>query len=134
MPTVLVVDDEPLMRDLMELTLADRPDLRVRCTSTGAAALEVARSERVALVLLDGGLPDMDGFALCARLRRDPTLHRLLIVMVTGRAGSAEQQQARQLGADAYLVKPFSPSGLLELVGSLLPVAPAPASAAVLVA
>jgi DNA-binding response OmpR family regulator len=119
------------MRELAEVTLAVRPDPRVRRAPTGAAVLELARGEPVDLVLLDGGLPDMDGFAVCARLRQDPTAHRPRIVMVTGRAGWTDQHRARQLGADAYLVRPFSPSALLGLVEALLAAPPAPARAAV---
>jgi DNA-binding response OmpR family regulator len=120
MPTVLVVDDEPPIVELVRFTLED-DSLRVLEAGDGVAALEIARRERPELILLDVQMPRLGGLEVCRRVRRDPLLSGTRIVMLT--AADQETDRARGLaaGADEYLAKPFSPLALFALVRTLLP-------------
>jgi DNA-binding response OmpR family regulator len=119
MPTVLIVDDEPNVVDVVRVTLED-DRIRVVAAADGAAALAVAVAERPDLVLLDINLPDYTGLEVCRRLRADPRLAGVRIVMLTA-AQRTDVARGLAAGADRYLAKPVSPVGLLSLVDELLP-------------
>jgi two-component system, OmpR family, phosphate regulon response regulator PhoB len=120
MTTILVVDDEPPIVDLVRFTLEDA-DVRVVEASDGAEALVVARQTIPDLVLLDVHMPGLDGFEVCRQLRREPSLARTPIVMLTAAGQEADRARGRAAGADEYLTKPFSPLALLALVEALVP-------------
>jgi len=120
MPTVLIVDDEPNIVELVRLTLED-DRVRVIDAADGAAALARAASDRPDLVLLDVGLPDMSGLDVCRRLRHDPRFAPMRIVMLTALAQRDDVARGLAAGADQYLTKPFSPVRLLALVSGLVP-------------
>ena len=113
---VLVVDDDPALRLLLRTTLADD-----RCAVEEAASAEDAaalvRFWRPAVVVLDVGLPGVDGLSFSRELERDPTFGSPTVILLTGAETTAEQ--ARRAGADALLRKPFSPLDLVTLVERL---------------
>jgi CheY-like chemotaxis protein len=111
--TVLVADDESMIRQLVRATLRGRP-LRVLEAATGAETLALARRERPDLVLLDVGLPELDGYAVCRALKMDPTTASIKVVMLTARAQRHDLERGAEVGADAYITKPFSPQRLLS--------------------
>ena len=117
--TILIVDDDPLIRKLITTTLQDVAGYRLREAADGLAALEAASSERPQIVFLDYEMPRMDGIETCRRLRADPTTSAATIVMLTGMSDRAAQQEAAGAGADLFLTKPFSPLRLLRLVDRL---------------
>lgn len=117
--TVLVVDDEASLRLLMQATLG-RGTYRVLEATNGAAGLELARRERPDLVILDVGMPDLDGYEVCRALKGDPNTAGIAVVMLTARAQEGDRRRGVEAGADAYLTKPFSPRALLETVERLL--------------
>ena len=123
MPTVLIVDDEPAILELVRFTLED-DRVRVLEASDGPAALELARVERPALILLDVRMPHLDGIEVCRRLRTDAALGSTRIVMLTAADQEADRARGLAAGADEYLSKPFSPLALLALVRSILPEVP----------
>ena len=116
MTTVLVVDDEPqivqLARDYLEHAGFD-----VIVTGDGNAALASARGTKPDLVILDLGLPGRDGLDVTRELRRTSTVP---IVMLTARADEADRIVGLELGADDYVVKPFSPKELVARVRAVL--------------
>jgi DNA-binding response OmpR family regulator len=116
MKTVLVVDDEPkivqLARDYLE-----NAGYAVRTASDGAMALAVVRAEKPDLVILDLGLPGMDGLDVCRALRRDSNVP---IVMLTARDEESDKLVGLELGADDYVTKPFSPKELVARVRAVL--------------
>ncbi len=120
MTTILVVDDEPPIVDLVRFTLEDA-DVRVIEASDGVEALVVARQAVPDLVLLDVQMPRLDGFEVCRQLRREPALARIPVVMLTAAGQEADRARGRAAGADEYLTKPFSPLALLALVEALVP-------------
>jgi DNA-binding response OmpR family regulator len=120
MPTVLVVDDEPPIVELVRFTLED-DRLRVLEAGDGVAALEIARRERPDLILLDVQMPRLGGLDVCRRVRQDPLLSGTRIVMLTAADQEADRARGLAAGADEYLSKPFSPLALFALVRTLLP-------------
>jgi CheY-like chemotaxis protein len=119
MPTVLIVDDDPLIRRLIATTLADVGGFALREAADGDEALAVAGHHAPALVFLDVEMPRLDGIEACRRLRALPGTAEATIVMLTADTGSGPQREATLAGADLFLTKPFSPLELLSLVDSL---------------
>ena len=106
---ILVVDDEAAIADLVEVYLTNEGYAVFAC-GTAAEALEIVAREELSLAILDVMLPDMDGFALCQRIREN---HLFPILMLTARGEDTDKITGLTLGADDYVTKPFSP---LELV------------------
>ena len=126
MKTILVVDDEPkivqLARDYLE-----HAGFAVLTATDGKAAVTVAQSRRPDLVVLDLGLPGLDGLDVTRALRRDSTIP---IVMLTARDDELDKLLGLELGADDYLTKPFSPRELVARVRAVLRRAERPPDAA----
>ncbi|MGH3744717.1 MAG: response regulator transcription factor [Mycobacteriales bacterium] len=114
---VLVVEDETAIADVMRMYL-ERAGYRVEVVGDGAVALEVVRSRRPAAVVLDVGLPSMDGIEICRRLRADGDWTPLLFV--TARDDEVDRVVGLELGADDYVTKPFSPRELVARVNGVL--------------
>lgn len=112
MKTILVVDDEPkivkLVRDYLE-----RAGFEVRVAGNGKDALSQARSEKPDLIILDLGLPQMDGLDVTRALRK---ISNVPIIMLTGRSEESDKLIGLELGADDYVTKPFSPKELVARV------------------
>jgi two-component system, OmpR family, phosphate regulon response regulator PhoB len=120
MTTILIVDDEPAILDLVRFTLEDA-EVRVVEASDGVEALALARRLRPDLILLDVHMPRLDGLEACRQIRRDPALAGTPVVMLTAAGQDADRARGREAGADEYLTKPFSPLALLALVEALVP-------------
>jgi len=114
--TVLVVDDEPQIRSLLRAYL-EQSGYAVVEAGTGADALNAVGSATPDLVLLDVGLPDLDGFEVLRTIRRDSELPTIL---VTARADEVDTLVGLGLGADDYVTKPFSPREVVARVGTVL--------------
>jgi DNA-binding response OmpR family regulator len=116
MKTILVVDDEPqivqLVRDYLE-----HGGFTVLTAADGSSALRIAATQRPDLVVLDLGLPGLDGLDVARTLRRSGTVP---IIMLTARTDESDKLVGLELGADDYLTKPFSPKELVARVRSVL--------------
>jgi len=114
--TILVVDDETkilrLARDYLE-----HAGFTVLTIETGSAALASARQARPDLIVLDLGLPDLDGLDVTRALRKESTVP---IIMLTARGDESDKLVGLELGADDYLTKPFSPKELVARVRAVL--------------
>lgn len=119
MRTIVLADDEANLRKLVRLTLDD-PQYRILEASSGMAVLELARQERPDLLLLDWMMPGMSGIEVVKKLREDPSLASIPIIMLTARGQEKDRQRALALGLHSYLVKPFSPLELIEKVQEVL--------------
>jgi len=113
---VLVVDDEPNIADLIELYLA-REGYRVVKAGDGEAGLRAVAEHRPRLVVLDVGLPDIDGLEVCRRLRQNSTIP---VIFLTARDSEVDRVLGLELGADDYVTKPFSPAELVARVKAVL--------------
>ena len=114
--TILVVDDEPNIADLVELYLR-REGFRVVQAATGEAALKAVGDHRPRLVVLDVGLPDIDGLEVCRRLRQSTMLP---VIFLTARDTEVDRVLGLELGADDYVTKPFSAPELVARVKAVL--------------
>jgi DNA-binding response OmpR family regulator len=114
--TVLIVEDEPKLRELVRSYL-EREGLAVLSAATGAEGLHLARTAEPDLVVLDLGLPDISGQAVAAEVRAASTVP---ILILTARAEEADRIRGFELGADDYVVKPFSPRELVLRVRAVL--------------
>jgi two-component system phosphate regulon response regulator PhoB len=107
-PTILVVDDEEPLLLLVTITLQTEP-YRVLVARDGEEALALARAERPDFILLDVGLPKIDGLEVCRQLRADPNTRDTPIVMLSARAAEEDRAAGLAAGADDYLTKPCRP-------------------------
>ena len=118
MRRVLVVEDDPDIVELLVHYLSGE-GLAVEAAGNGRSALERLRASVFDLLILDLQLPGMDGLAVCTEVRRDPYLKGLPVVMLTARGDEADRIVGLELGADDYVVKPFSPKELVARVRAL---------------
>ncbi|WP_300577510.1 response regulator [Phenylobacterium sp.] len=116
--TVLVVDDSPVIRLLLGDVLS-AAGYDVRLAEDGAQALEMMKRRRPDLVLTDLNMPRMDGFSLVAAIKGDPNLADLPIVVITSEETEAKRARGRAQGVDGWIVKPFEPAELLEVLWRL---------------
>ncbi|HZR00110.1 MAG TPA: response regulator [Chloroflexota bacterium] len=116
--TLLVVEDEPEVRALVELTL--RGLGRIVSVGDGPSGLVAAAQHRPDLILIDVNLPGMSGLELCERLRADPATRHATIAFLTAGGTAEDRQRGMAAGADAYFVKPFSPAALRAFVAERL--------------
>jgi CheY-like chemotaxis protein len=119
MPSVLIVDDDPSIRKLVATTLEDVAGFELVEAADGDEALELAREEAPAIVLLDIDMPGIDGLEACRRLRAEPQTAEATVVMLTAAADEEAERAAEEAGADLFITKPFSPLELLRLVDDL---------------
>jgi CheY-like chemotaxis protein len=117
--TILIVDDDAMIRKLITTTLQDVAGYSLREAGDGMAALEAALEDRPEIVFLDYDMPRLNGIETCRRLRSDPATAGATIVMLTAMSGGPAQDRAVAAGADLFLTKPFSPLRLLRLVDDL---------------
>ena len=116
---ILVVDDEPDIRDVLRLTLEAEGYLVFEATD-GQEAVQQAQKVRPDLMLLDFKMPRMDGPHVCMALKRDTLLQHLPIIMLTSKGEISDKVEGINAGADDYLTKPFEPTELLARVGMIL--------------
>jgi two-component system OmpR family response regulator len=113
---ILIVDDDPRLRDLVRIAL-ERAGFATLTAAEGASALTHARREAPDLIVLDIGLPELDGFEVCRRLRATSDVP---ILFLTARDDEIDRIVGLELGADDYVTKPFSPRELVARVRAIL--------------
>jgi two-component system phosphate regulon response regulator PhoB len=116
---ILVVDDEPDLLELARFNL-DQAGFQVEVAETGEEGLERLRRSRPDLVILDLMLPGLSGEEVCRRLRADPGLADLPVIMLTAKGEEVDRVVGFELGADDYVTKPFSPRELVLRVKAVL--------------
>ena len=113
---VLVVDDEPMVREVVTAYL-EKEGFAVTAAGDGRAALDLVPRTRPDLIVLDVMLPHVDGFSVLSRIRRDSDVP---VILLTARTDETDRVLGLELGADDYVVKPFSPRELAARVRSVL--------------
>ncbi|HEV2371591.1 MAG TPA: response regulator [Streptosporangiaceae bacterium] len=119
MASVLVVDDDPDVCDLVTYKL-EQSGFAVRRASDGDAALREVAAEVPDLVLLDIMMPGMTGLEVLQRLRADATTAGLPVILLSAKAQESDVERGFELGADDYVVKPFSPRELARRVSAVM--------------
>ena len=117
--TILIVDDDPSIRKLIATTLEDVSGYRLEEAADGEEAVLRALDAEPEIVFLDLEMPRVNGIETCRRLRSEPKLADVTIVVLTGDSGEVAERNAQAAGADLFLTKPFSPLHLLQLVDEL---------------
>ena len=116
---VLIVDDEPNIVTSLEFLMRGS-DYEVRVALNGEEALRLADSFRPDVILLDVMMPQRSGFEVCQKIRENPVLRDVKIIMLTAKGRDAERDRGLDLGANAYVTKPFSTKELVNTVRELL--------------
>lgn len=116
---VLIADDEPNIVVSLEFMMK-REGYQVMIARDGVQALETIRRERPRLVLLDGMMPGLSGFEVCEAVRADDSLRDTLIMMLTAKGRETDMVRGVGVGADAYVIKPFSTRDLVQKVRDML--------------
>ena len=111
---ILIVDDDEDLRESLEAQLALHDEFEVTTVATASAGVEAAKGDRIDLLILDVGLPDMDGRDACKALRQSG--FRAPIIMLTGNASDADTIQGLDAGANDYITKPFKFAVLLARI------------------
>ena len=126
-PTILSVDDDPLVSEAITRDLRERygADYRVARATSGSDALallaELALRDRpVALIVADQRMPRMTGIEVCLELRKDPELAKIPVLFLTAKAQESDVQRGFAAGGNDYVVKPFSPRELSTRIDALL--------------
>lgn len=119
---ILIVEDETHIRLLIEQSLEELEDegVEILTAADGAEALELVRSQRPDLVLLDVMMPKMDGFEVCRRLREDPENAAIRVIFLTAKGQEYDRARGEEIGADGYMTKPFNPDELLATAGAAI--------------
>ena len=119
MQSILAVDDSPSMRKMVSFTLAGAGYKVVEAVD-GMDALEKAEAQHVDLVLADQNMPRLDGLGLTRKLRDHPQFKTTPILMLTTESSDLMKQAGRAAGATGWLVKPFDPARLLEVIKKVI--------------
>ncbi len=115
---VLIIDDDPLIIDVLS-TILDLEDLRVTVANDGESGLAAVASERPDVVVCDVMMPRLTGLEVCRRIKDDPSLARIPVILLTARDRSEDRAAGLAAGCDDYLTKPFSPLDLIDRIGGL---------------
>jgi|ERR1043166_8950190 CheY-like chemotaxis protein len=119
MPTVLYIDDTENNRILVSRRLEKR-GYRVLTAENAAAGIEVARAQKPDLILMDMGMPDLDGWSATRQLKADPNLSHIPVIALTAHAMQGDREKALDSGCDDYETKPFDFPRLIEKIEAFL--------------
>lgn len=119
MPKILVVEDEKNILELVRFNL-EREGFQVITTPDGACGLDMAREEKPDLIILDVMLPGMNGLEVCRELQQDTATRYIPVIILSARAEELDRVLGLEMGADDYIIKPFSPRELVARVKARL--------------
>lgn len=119
MAKILIVDDEPSLRFLVSASLEDE-GYELQEAADGQLAYELIQVVKPDLIILDVMMPVMTGYELCNLIKQDPSMRDIIVVMLTAKGQEQDQLASKEVGADYYLRKPFSPLELIDTVNTLL--------------
>ncbi len=116
---ILVVEDEESLLKLESILLSSK-GYNVTGVMDGKSALEEVMAHRPDLVILDIMLPEIDGFEVCRRIKENPATSTIPVVMLTAKKNSQDVARGTEVGANAYLTKPFKSAKVIEVIEELL--------------
>lgn len=119
---ILIVDDDPQIRFLLDLTFEELSELGVKIliAEDGGEALYLIKSEKPDLVFLDIMMPKIDGLEVCNIVKNDLNMKGVFIIMLTAQGQEIDKQKGELAGADLYITKPFDPDELLDKAVEIL--------------
>jgi two-component system, chemotaxis family, chemotaxis protein CheY len=117
---ILIAEDSPSMRSLIVSTISALGDYEVVEAANGFEALRVLPREKVDLVITDINMPDINGLELVSFIKQNPNYQNTPLFIISTEGSDRDREKGLTLGADAYLVKPFSPEALQDLIRNYL--------------
>ncbi len=119
---ILIVDDEPHLRTLIQQALEELEDdgVDLLTADNGEEALEAIREEQPDLVFLDVMMPKQNGFDVCNAIKKELGLGHIHVVLLTAKGQEFDRQRGQEVGADLYMTKPFDPDALLAQARTVL--------------
>jgi len=119
---LLIVDDEPHIRMLLEQTLEDLEDenVEILVATNGQEAFDIISQEKPQLVFLDVMMPKMNGFEVCEKVKKELNLEQLHIVLLTAKGQDADREKGLNAGANEYMTKPFDPGTIKNRAMTIL--------------
>ncbi|OGW54252.1 MAG: hypothetical protein A2Z46_02135 [Nitrospirae bacterium RBG_19FT_COMBO_55_12] len=118
---ILIADDNENIRDALTYLLEDE-GYALSMAKDGSDALKKAREFLPNILFLDIMMPEMNGYEVCRVIKNDPQLKKIYVIMLTAKGQVAEQERGKEVGADEYIVKPFSPMEILSKIKNILDV------------
>ncbi len=116
---VLVIDDEPEITEIIDTFLTEF-GFKVKTTNSAMEAVNLAQQFKPEIVLLDIMMPGMDGYDICAQLKKDPQFAKIPIIFLTGKDRNDDMGRSFKSGGDMFIKKPFSCERLLEIINIVL--------------
>jgi two-component system, OmpR family, alkaline phosphatase synthesis response regulator PhoP len=122
MHKILIVDDDPLIRNLLGQILESFEEKGVQLlnANNGIVAIEIVKKEKPDIIFLDVMMPKMNGFEVCSIIKNDLLLNNIYIIMLTAKGQEIDKQKAKGIGADFYITKPFNIKEIVEKVSDIL--------------
>lgn len=120
---ILIVDDEVHIRMLLEQTLEELEEdygVDILSAQNGEEGLALIRSQKPDVVFLDIMMPKLNGYEVCQRVKEDPAITSIGIVLLTAKGQEVDRRQGLELGASRYMTKPFDPDEVLKVAKELL--------------
>ncbi|MEK6700193.1 MAG: response regulator [Nitrospirota bacterium] len=116
---ILIADDNENIREALTYLLEDE-GYKLALARDGADALKKVREFLPDILFLDIMMPEMNGYEVCRAIKNDPKLRNTYVIMLTAKGQVAEQERGKEVGADEYIVKPFSPMEILSKIKNIL--------------
>lgn len=116
---ILLVEDEPDIVKTLKIFL-ESEGFRVLTASDGIEGMQKIKEEKLNLIILDIMLPRLDGYKVCRMVKFDKKLKKIPVIIFTARAQETDRKMAAEVGADAYITKPFKPEALLDKIKELI--------------
>ena len=122
MPKILIVDDDPLIRNLLGQILEpfEEKGVALLMADNGLVAIESVKKENPELVFLDVMMPKMNGFEVCSILKNDLKIKDVYIIILSAKGQEIDKHKAKETGADFYITKPFNINELINKVSDVL--------------
>ncbi len=118
--TILIADDSRAMRAMLTLTIESIGEYRIVEVSSGFEALRILPREQVDLILTDINMPDINGLELISYLRENPNYRDIPVIIISTEGSQKDVDKGKKLGANEYVVKPFDPVRVQELIKTYL--------------
>jgi two-component system alkaline phosphatase synthesis response regulator PhoP len=116
---ILIADDNENIREALTYLLEDE-GYKLSVAKDGAETLKKAKEIHPDILFLDIMMPEINGYDVCRAIKTDPALKNIYIIMLTAKGQVAEQERGKEVGADEYIVKPFSPMEILTKIKNIL--------------
>lgn len=116
---ILVVDDEEYIQHILNFSFGAE-GYEVITAADGEEAIKIAKTQKPDIIVLDIMMPKMDGYEACKKLKADPQTRGIPVILLTAKGREVDRKLGSQVGADDYVVKPFSPGRLIERVEGIM--------------